>query len=51
MQINTAVRKMKVSKRSNSKISDQDTAEMKPKAENIPRVNENMDKEFKDLCL
>ena len=45
------VRKMKVSQESNSEISDQDTAEMKPMVEKLARNNEHLDKEFKDFCL
>ena len=45
------VRKMKVSQESNSEISDQDTAEMKPMVENLARNNEHLGKEFKDFCL
>ena len=42
---------MKVSQESNSEISDQDTAEMKPMVENLARNNEHLGKEFKDFCL
>ena len=45
------VRKMKGGQESNSEISDQGTVEMKPMLENLARVNEHLDTEFKDFCL